>query len=151
MRLVLGCGNPDRGDDAAGRLVARRLHELGIEAREHSGDALALLDAWQGADEVVVVDAVVTGRRPGTVSVWDALADLPRGQSRFNLSHGFGLAEAITLGRTLGNLPRVLTLYGIEAGRFELGAPPRKAVLLAVERVVRRIGRTQTTALARRD
>jgi len=54
MRLVLGCGNPDRGDDAAGRLVARRLGELGIEARENSGDALALLDAWQGADEVVV-------------------------------------------------------------------------------------------------
>jgi hydrogenase maturation protease len=137
--LVLGCGNPDRGDDAAGPLVAQRLREMGIDARDHSGDALSLMDAWQDADEVLLVDAVVTGKRPGTVSVWDALAGPLVGQSRLGSSHAFGLAEAIALGRTLGNLPRSLTLYGIEAGRFELGKPPRKAVLRGVERVTRKI------------
>lgn len=137
--MVLGCGNPDRGDDAAGPLVARRLREMGIAASEHSGDALSLLDAWQGEDEVVLVDAVVTGKRPGTVSVWDALAAPLVGQSRLGSSHAFGLAEAIALGRTLGSLPRSLTLYGIEGGRFELGAPPRKSVLRGVERVARKI------------
>ena len=136
--LILGCGNPDRGDDAAGPLAARRLRAMGIAAREHSGDALALLDDWQGADDVVVVDAVLTGKRAGAVSVWDALAALPA-PSRLGSSHAFGLAEAVALGRTLGGLPPRITLYGIEAGRFELGAPPSRAVLRGVERTARRI------------
>jgi len=46
--LILGCGNPDRSDDAAGILVARRLRELGIPAEEFIGDAPELIDAWSG-------------------------------------------------------------------------------------------------------
>ena len=137
--LVLCCGHPDRGDDAAGPLVARRLREKGIDVREHAGDALSLIDAWQGADEAVLVDAVVTGRCPGAVSVWDALAAPLAGRPRVGSSHALGLAEAIALSRTLGGLPRRLTLYGIEARRFELGKPPSKAVLRGVERAARRV------------
>jgi len=141
--LVLGCGNPDRGDDAAGPLVACRLREMsremGIDAREHTGDALSLMDAWQGVDEVVLIDAVVTGRRPGTVSMWDALEAPLAGRPRVGSSHALGLAEAIALSRTLGWLPRRLTLYGIEARRFELGEPPSKAVLRGVERAARKV------------
>src|SRR5690242_8645281 len=103
--LILGCGNPDRGDDAAGRLVARRLREFGVEARENSGDALDLLDSWQGAGEIILVDAVVTGRRPGTVSVWDALAAPPAIPSSLGASHAFGWPEAVGLARMLGTLP----------------------------------------------
>jgi len=40
---IIGCGNLDRGDDAAGLLVARRLRALGVEAAEHSGEGLTLL------------------------------------------------------------------------------------------------------------
>src|ERR1035438_7426459 len=80
--LVLCCGHPDRGDDAAGPLVARRLRDKVIGAHEHAGDALSLIDAWQGADEAVLVDAVVTGKRPGTVSTWDALAAPLAGRPR---------------------------------------------------------------------
>ena len=137
--LVVCCGNPDRGDDAAGAFVARRLREMGIDAREHSGDALSLIDTWQGADEVVLVDAVVTGRRAGTVSVWDALESPVAGRPRVGSSHALGLAEAIAISRTLGGLPRRLTLYGIEARRFEMGEPPSKAVLRGVERAARKV------------
>jgi hydrogenase maturation protease len=136
--LVLGCGHPDRGDDAAGPLAARRLREMGIESREQSGDALSLMDAWQDADEVVLIDAVVSGGRPGAVTMCDALAAPLVGRPRGS-SHALGLAEAIALGRTLGRLPRRLTLCGIEARRFELGEPPSKAVLRGVERAARKI------------
>jgi hydrogenase maturation protease len=140
--LVLGCGHPDRGDDAAGPLVSRRLHEMlrdmGIDCREQSGDALSLLDAWQDADEVVVIDAVVSGKRPGAVTMCDALAAPLVGRPRSS-SHTLGLAEAIELGRTLGRLPRRLILCGIEVRCFELGEPPSKAVLRGVERAARKI------------
>lgn len=141
--LVLCCGHPDRGDDAAGPLVARRLGQMPldkeIDVREQYGDALSLIDAWQGVDDVVLVDAVVTGKRPGTVSVWDALTAPVAGRPRAGSSHALGLAEAIALSRTLGGLPRRLMLFGIEARRFELGEPPSKAVLRGVERAARKV------------
>jgi hydrogenase maturation protease len=137
--LVLCCGNPDRGDDAAGLLVARRLRKLGIDCLEHSGEGLSLLEAWQGADEVVLVDAVVTGRPAGAVSVWDALAAPLAGWPLPGSSHALGLAEAVALGRVLGRLPRRVTLYGIEARRFELGKRPGRALLRGVVEVAKRI------------
>jgi len=39
---VIACGNLECGDDAAGILVAQRLREWGIDARE----AISLFDAW---------------------------------------------------------------------------------------------------------
>jgi len=50
-----------------------------------------------------------------------------------------GLAEAIGLARAMGRLPRRLTLYGIEARRFDFGAPPSPAVLRGVAEAARRI------------
>jgi len=137
--LVLCCGNADRGDDGAGILAARRLREMGIDAREHDGEAVSLIEAWRGADEVMLVDAVVTGKRPGTVSVWDALDAPLSGRPLLSSSHALGLAEAVQLACTLGWLPRRLTLYGIEARQFEFGTQPSKAVLRGVERAARRI------------
>lgn len=137
--MILCCGNPDRADDAAGLLVARRLQALGIEAHEHTRDALALLDAWRGADDVILVDAVVTGAPTGTVSVWDGGAPLPA-DVRFGCStHAIGVAEAVGLARSLGCLPERLLLYGIEAQDFTPGAAPSGSVLEAVEDVAQRI------------
>jgi len=139
MMLVLACGNRHRGDDAAGPLVAERLRAMGIDAREHSSDALSLLDSWQDSDDVVLVDAVVTDGPPGAVRVWDALAAPLCGRPRAGSSHALGLAEAISLGRALHRLPRRLTLVGIEARHFAFGARPSRAVLRGVERAARRV------------
>ncbi|HYL34388.1 MAG TPA: hydrogenase maturation protease [Bryobacteraceae bacterium] len=133
MRII-GCGNTDRADDAAGLLVAQRLRELGLDAIEHSGDGFALLDLWHGSDDVVLVDAMVSGAPPGTVSVWDG--SIPVCASFRCSSHMFGPAEAIELGRALDRLPRRIRIYGIEAAQFEHGAAPGSEVLAAVDRVV---------------
>ena len=134
-RLILCCGNPDRGDDAAGPLVARRLRKAGIDARECTGEALSLIEAWRGATEVILVDAVVTGGRPGHVTVWKPIAAPLPASPRSKPSHSLGLAEAVAMARTLGCLPPRLTLYGIEARQFNLGEPPSIAVLRGVDRV----------------
>src|SRR5262245_38873711 len=90
--LMIGYGNPDRGDDAAGLLVVRRLRELGIEARELSGDALTLIEAWRDADTVVLIDTVVTGSRSGKVTLWDAVARPLIGTCFHCSTHAFGVA-----------------------------------------------------------
>jgi hydrogenase maturation protease len=142
--MIFCCGNPDRGDDAAGPLVGRRLQTLGIEARECS-DALVLLEELRRAGNAIVVDAVETGALPGTVSMWDGAEPLPA-YIRFGCStHSFGVAEAVELARSLGVLPKRLTLYGIEAEPFAFvpGGSPSPAVLAAVEEVAQRIRATR--------
>ena len=129
--LVVGLGNAWRGDDGAGPAVAR---SLGDDPRVlvHEGEPIGLLDAWAGAAEVVVVDAVASGAPAGTVHRLDAAAaPLPARFARGS-THAFGLAETIELARMLGRLPPRVTVYGIEGLDFragdQLSAPVRAAV-----------------------
>src|SRR5512146_3194256 len=136
--LIIGCGNRERSDDGAGILVAERLRLLGLEAHSRIGEAVDLIDAWKGADDVIVVDAVVTGAPIGTVQMWDGLQ--PVGSVSTSAStHGFGVAEAIELARVLDRLPNRLRVYRVEARRFERGGEISPEVQCAVEEVVRRI------------
>jgi hydrogenase maturation protease len=137
--LILGCGNPDRSDDAAGLLAARRLRELGVDARELSGETLALMEAWSGSAEVILIDAVASGAAPGTVTVWDAQAT-PLSPGRFRCStHALGVAEAVELARVLDRLPPSLIIYGIEGGSFDPGGLVSSEVADAVERLAQEI------------
>jgi hydrogenase maturation protease len=140
--LVIGLGNTDRGDDAAGREVARRLREAGAEGAdivELGGEATALLAAFEGAEAVFLVDACLSGAPPGTIRRLDvAQAPLPR--ATFGLSsHGFGLAEALELAETLRMTPPTCIVYAIEAQGFEIGAPISAAVARSVDEVVGRL------------
>jgi hydrogenase maturation protease len=135
--LILCVGHHLRGDDAVGAAVADRLRELNVPARWLLGDAADLLGAWSPADDVIVVDAVVTGATPGTLHRWNGFeVPLERLQSSAS-THGFGIAEAIGLGRVLNRLPKSLTLLGIEAAQFELGAPISPAVASALDSLVK--------------
>jgi hydrogenase maturation protease len=135
--LIIGCGNPDRGDDAAGILVVRRLRSMGIPAQEQSGEALALMESWgkEGNQPVILVDAVVTGMPAGTVTIWDARKAPVVGDYFRCSSHAFGVADAIELARILDLLPHSLLIYGIEGARFEPGSEPSTEVMGAVEKV----------------
>jgi hydrogenase maturation protease len=140
---VIGCGNRHRGDDQAGIVVAERLRELGFEADIHTGDAFALIESWRSNEDVILVDAVVTGAPPGTLHVWDSSlpgSGLPNAaRDPAVSSHGFDLAKAIELGRALGEFPNRLRVYGIEGTQFERGAKISPIVLAAINSAVQRI------------
>ncbi len=141
-RLVIGIGHPDRGDDAVGRVVAARLREQrleGVEVREHDGEATTLIEWLGGADEAILVDAALSDAEPGTVQRFDvATAVLPR--ARFGLStHGIGLADAVELARSLGQLPRRCIVFAVEARSFLHGESLSREVEEAVAEVVRRV------------
>jgi hydrogenase maturation protease len=135
---VIGIGNPDRGDDAAGLLVVRELASrlpAAIDVIECRGDQTRLLEAWRGATVVVVVDAMQTGLGAGTIHVLDP-ASAPLLDNPALSNHGFGLAAAIELGRALGNLPERLVILGIEGADFETGALLSSEVRDGVSRAV---------------
>ncbi len=141
MRII-GCGTVDRGDDAAGLLVARRLHDLGVEALERSGEGLSLIESWEGADAVILIDAVVTGRPPGTLTVWDASDARVAPEFARCSTHAFGVAEAVRLARVLGRMPARFVIYGIEGRRFALGSALSPEVMSAAESLARRLARS---------
>ena len=104
-----------------------------LDARE--GEPTALLDAWERADSLWLVDAVSSGGVPGAVHRLDASdRELPAELFRAS-THHIGLAEAVELARALGRLPERTIVYGIEAGSFEVGDTLTPPVALAVERV----------------
>ncbi len=142
---VIGVGNRDRGDDAAGLVAVRLLRRALRPVPPHvsfalsDGDAGRLLDAFHGAAAILVVDAVTSGAAPGALVRLDARrAPLPASLHTAS-THGFGLAEAIELGRALGRLPERLTVWGIEAGRFDLGARLSGGVRTALPGLVARL------------
>jgi hydrogenase maturation protease len=138
MRHVLvGVGNPYRGDDGAGPAVAERVRShapAGVEVVTCEQEASRVIDAFEGADSAVLVDAVSSGAEPGTVHRFDA-ADGPVPARAFRSStHAFGVGEAIELARALGKLPASVIVYGIEGSAFAAGEGLSPAVEGAVDR-----------------
>ena len=120
--------------------TARRVRECRLPASArvhlHEGEAIGLLELWQGADTAVVIDAVRSGAPPGTIHRLDAThAPLPS-LVRRSSSHTIGIGDAIELARALGTLPRRIRVYGIEGHRFEAGGGLSDEVCAALDPLV---------------
>jgi len=110
-----------------------------VRVLEESGDGAALLESWQDADAVILIDAVRSGAKPGTIHRLDANAQ-PVAKKFFRFStHAFGLAEAVELARALGRLPPRLIVYGVEGKSFEAGVGLSPEVEGAVDVVAERV------------
>jgi hydrogenase maturation protease len=129
-------GNSWRSDDGAGPAVARGLRdEVRARVRVYEGEPVGLIEEWEDADAVIVIDAVSSGAPPGTIHHLDPLAEPIPAELSQSSTHAFGLAETIELARTLDRLPAQLTVYGIEGERFTAGKELSPAVMTAVEGV----------------
>lgn len=143
--LVLGVGHPDRGDDAAGAMVARALDGLpGVVARVVTGDPSQLLTdpLWDRADRVVLIDTVNTGHRPGTVQHWTGQRLLEHLPATGGGTHDLGVATTLHLAAALGRLPAELSVIGIEGVCFDVGHPPCRPVRHAAAMVAAAVARS---------
>ena len=149
--VVIGVGNAYRGDDAAGREVARLVRARapeGLEVVVCELEPTRLIDAWDGADLALVVDAVSSGAEPGTVHRFDgASGPLPSREFRSS-THALGIGETVELARALGRLPARIVVIGVEGESFgagtELSGPARAGVERAVDLVLEEAGCTST-------
>ena len=147
--VVIGIGNSYRGDDAAGREVARRVQERvpdEVDVVVCGLEPTRLIDAWEGADAAIVVDAVSSEAEPGTVHRFDATSQaLPSREFRSS-THALGITETIELARAIGRLPARIVVFGIEGEVFgsgtELSGPAQEGVERAVELVLEEAGCT---------
>ena len=140
--LVIGIGNPSRGDDGAGIEVARRVQACGPQdavVRECSGEASCLLEAFKGRPRVILVDAASGGGRPGTTRRFEAHKEPLPTSLLYTSTHSWGVAEAVEMARSLGQLPPCVVVYAIEGASFSPGRHLSAAVKLAVERVLNQV------------
>ncbi|MGI9436372.1 MAG: hydrogenase maturation protease [Geminicoccaceae bacterium] len=145
--LIIGVGNPDRGDDGAGRAVIVALRErLGARMKnndpaliEHCGEATSLVEVMKDFSDVVIVDAADFGAEPGSHRRFDVgLSTLPAELTGMS-SHGFGIPQAIELARALGTLPQHCSVYAIQAATFDAGESLSPDVATAVDIVAAEI------------
>lgn len=140
--MLIGIGNPDRGDDGIGvRLVAELASRLprGCNAMTCSGDVVSLIDGWHRFDALVCIDAAEPDGCPGRIQRFDlAVAPLPVLRSSVS-SHAVGLSEAVALAKALAWLPKDVIVYAVEGEQFLRGAALSPAVANAMHGVTAHI------------
>jgi hydrogenase maturation protease len=120
-RLVIGIGNPSRGDDAIGPLAIERLEALDLPAAELLTDfqlqvehALDLL----GRREVVFIDAAASGPAPFSFESAGPAADASA------TTHALSPAAVLeAFRRVTGEPPPAAFVLAVRGYEFELGAP----------------------------
>ena len=149
LRLtVIGIGSAF-ADDRAGWSVVESLAASGeiadygerILVTACGSPASELLGLLANTDVAILVDAVRFSGAPGTVYRL-AGAYFPITATKFISSHGVDLPTLLALTATLEHSPRMMIIYGIEAGAgFATNSTMCQSVCRAVERVAEEIKR----------
>jgi hydrogenase maturation protease len=136
--LVLGIGNPSRGDDALGPALLEALREKGVE-RDGAVELLTdfqlqvehLLDL-EGRRAVLFVDAAWPGSGPGT-----GLAPIVADSAAPLSSHALRPQAVLrAFSQVLGRAPPSAWLLAVEGAAFDLGAPLSAAGTLNLQRAI---------------
>ncbi len=139
--LVLGIGNVLMGDEGVGVHAVRRLEAEDLPAHVSVLDGgtggFHLLSELSSHDPVVMIDATMDGRPPGTVSVIEPhyASDFPRTLT----AHDIGLRDLIVSATLLGQLPRMrlvtVSIADVQPMQLSLSAPVADAIPRVVEEV----------------
>ena len=135
--LLVGIGQSLRGDDSAGLEAVRLWQRDHFSQADHSDVQVELIEspgpelagALAGASAVVLVDAVRSGAKAGTIRRLTE-GEIATAEIASGTMHGWGVPEALRLATSLGRVRgrQDLRLVGIEAEQMEIGAPLSPAV-----------------------
>lgn len=117
MTRLIGVGSPFGADRlawlAVDHLSALQLPDCELIKLDRPGSQL--LNYFHDGSKVILIDAVALDETPGGVSQL-VLADLQL-ISASTSSHGFGVAQTLSLGMQLGQIPLDFHLIGIHTGK----------------------------------
>ncbi len=137
--LVLGIGNILLRDEGVGVRVIEQMQKMEFPNRVElvdGGTAGAdLLDVLADRQKVIVIDAVQSDCKPGTVLRFTA-DDLVRPDGVGMSLHELGLGEALTMNRQLGCAPEDVVVFGIEPKNIECGLELSAEIAASVPEIV---------------
>lgn len=116
--LVLGLGNPLRGDDGVGARVVEELEGRGLPEYVETLDAgtggLDLFHLIEGESRVIIIDAADVGKEAGQfVRFTPDQAHLIESAEQFSF-HDAGLAETLALARALDRRLPPIVIFGVQ-------------------------------------
>ena len=145
--IIIGLGNPILTDDGVGVLVARELarrlaHRPDITVTEASVGGLRLMELMAGYDRAILIDAILDGQPPGTITRL-TLDDLnARASTQHTASaHDVNLPTALAAGRRMGlQLPDDIIIYAISVENvLDFGDRPTVSVCNAIPAAVQAV------------
>jgi hydrogenase maturation protease len=130
--LVLGVGNLLMGDEGAGVHAVRALEPMPIEADVVDGGTggFHLLSYFEDYDPIIMIDATMDGRAPGTVSLLRPRfsSDFPRVLS----AHDIGLRDLVETAALLRPLPEIylitISVASVQPMQIELSPEVARAL-----------------------
>ena len=141
MITIIGCGNANRSDDAAGIEVVRALKNHGrlagrsdVQVLDAGTDGMAVMFAARGCRTLLVIDSARTGAEPGAIFEVPG-SELERAPTGALNLHDFRWDNALFAGRKMFGdaFPTDVSVYLIEAKSigFGLGLSPEVARAVA--------------------
>ena len=140
--LVLGLGSTPAGDDGLGSVLLEELEKQYryaggfVEFIDAGTHGLDLLSRIAGRQAIVILDALSTGARPGTVSVLEGNEVLRYATGSSASPHAGDAHELLATAAFLGDLPDHFYVVGVQPGNLHEGAqlsnPVRKSLSQAV-------------------
>ncbi|MDJ0921903.1 MAG: hydrogenase maturation protease [Henriciella sp.] len=138
---VIGIGNAFRRDDGIGPAVIDRLKQKDlsdVDLRTCRSGPATLIDALRFSGQVVVVDALGPGHSPGQILRLDP-EQITAGSVQNTSTHGFGLAEALSLLEALGHTSDNVLVLAVEGVDFGHGEGLSPAVAAALPKLLEEI------------
>lgn len=140
--LIIGYGNPLRGDDGIGPRVAELLAEMalpdGVEVLVRQQLTIELADHIAEADRLILVDATARGK-PGTVQRLPLTPAIPQSTSLSHYVDAQGLLAAAQM--LYGRAPETM-LFTVGGGSFDAGETLTPAVAAALPDLLAQIRQT---------
>jgi len=121
--LVLGLGNILLSDEGAGVKAIEELQDRydcsgAVEFVDGGTIGLELLPYFEDRSHILIIDAVKTGREPGTIV---RIEDPPAYFSSKTSPHQIGLADVMGIAVITDIMPQNITLFGIEPKQLSTG------------------------------
>ena len=144
MLTIIGCGNLNRCDDAAGIRVVQRLLDdfdgappAGVQLFDAGTNGMEVMFQARGSEALILIDACRSGSEPGAIFEVPGEELAARPTPSYNL-HDFRWDHALFAGRQIfaDDFPDEVAVYLIEAASLDLGIGLSPAVEQAVDQVV---------------
>lgn len=151
--VIVGVGNVLLKDEGIGVHVARAIREMGPASSDHEvqvidgGTSPDALDAAEGADKLIIVDAAQGGGEPGAVYRFrpDDVSAEPR---LLTSLHDLGLLDSLRMMELVGKQPRETVIIAVEPAEIDWGLELTPLLKEKLPEIVRLVIEEQSLTIA---
>jgi len=147
--VIIGVGNILKSDEGIGvhviniireRIKSRKL-PINVEVVDCGTNGLAVLEALDGANKAIIIDAMLIGEKPGTIKVF-SINELLNLRNNFlnNLIslHQFDLINTFKIAELTDTykLPNEIKIIGVEVGKLDYSLELSNEVKKAIPKII---------------